>query len=144
MSYLAGVALIGLALLSPLTSLAIYDSRGQELDRVYLTEGSQVVISHINSIYDARVDEFLELREGALELTDVKTSSYAVHEYYRTDDRVTKYRWTEIIIVNSSDREFAIDVDNRRLSSIEKNRNIAVRLRIEKGSIGRKFLGSPQ
>lgn len=143
MVYLVGIALIGALLFVPSASLVIYDSGGRQLERASITDGSQVIISHINSIYDARVEEFLELKGGALELVDVKTSSYGVHEYYRTTEGITKNRWTEIILINSSDRNFTIAVDNRRLSSIEENRNMAIRLRIEKGSIGRRFLGSP-
>ncbi len=144
MLYIIGVALVGIALLSPLTSLAIYNPGGRELERVYLTEGSQVVISHINSIYDARVDELLELKDGALELTNVKTASHGVHEYYRTDDRSTKHRFTEISLINSADREFAIVVNKKRLNAIEENKNTAIRIRIEKSSVGSRLMASSQ
>jgi len=73
-----------------------------------------VILSHINSIYDAEVKEIFEVRNNFLVLKDVDTSSWGVKEYYGIADGLPERRFSKII--------FRIPVGGvLHLASMEKN-----------------------
>lgn len=139
MLYLIGIGFLASVLLAPVTSLSIHDPQGRQLVRTNLGEGSRVIICHLNSMYDARVEEHLELRDGLLELAEVKTTSYAIHEYYRTTEGTPQRRFGSLVIRNSAGRDFTLEVDGQKLSVLEEHRNIPLYLKIEHYSLGSRL-----
>ena len=71
-----------------------------------------VALSHINSIYDERVNEILKVKGFFLQLADVETSSYGIREYYGITEGIQKRQWNRIRFYNSTDRVFSLAINN--------------------------------
>jgi hypothetical protein len=71
-----------------------------------------VALSHINSIYDERVNEILKVKGFFLQLADVETSSYGIREYYGITEGIQKRQWKRIRFYNSTDRVFSLAINN--------------------------------
>jgi hypothetical protein len=131
MQFGAAILTIVLVLMTGPIFLVVSDGQGRALEKVRIVEGSRIVLSHFNSIYDQRVDEVLELRGGMMKLVEVKTPSQGVKEYYLPIGEVGDHRWRELYLQNSEDRNFVLSVEGKRVAALEKNRNVRLRLRVE-------------
>jgi hypothetical protein len=69
-----------------------------------------VILSHTNSIYDARVDEHLEVRGDVMVLADVVTDSHGVREYYGIADGIPHRQWSTLRVFSTADRAFCLAV----------------------------------
>jgi len=78
-------------------------------------DGDIIVLSHINSIYDAKVEEVLRVEGLSLRLAEVKTDSYGVKEYYGITERIQPRSWGEIRLYNSGARHFTFTVNGKPL-----------------------------
>ncbi|OPY73547.1 MAG: hypothetical protein A4E64_02540 [Syntrophorhabdus sp. PtaU1.Bin058] len=94
-------------------------------------DGDTIVLSHINSIYDAKVEEVLRVEGLSLRLADVKTDSYGVKEYYGITEGIKLQSWREIRLYNSGARHFTLTVNGKRLH-IEKFVDSLLVIRLQK------------
>lgn len=85
--------------------------------------GDRVVISHINSIYDARVDEHLEVRDSQLVLTKVVSDSQGVREYYGIADSAPHGKWSTIRIFNTEGRDFSLMLNGVPVGALGERKN---------------------
>lgn len=92
----------------------------------------EVIISHINSIYDARVDEVLMINGETFLLKEIKTPSFGVKEYYNITNGFTPRVFTSITFRNTKDREFSIRINEKKVEIIEKSLDMPLTLRIMK------------
>lgn len=128
--YLLFLGLFSTALLVPLPWLVIYDAQGNAIYRKWAREGMPVVLSHVNSIYDARVDEILELKGDSLVLKDVQTKSYGVKEYYQIADGITIHAWKNIHLYSGADRDFTLTIDGRAVEVMNEYKNTHLSIQV--------------
>jgi hypothetical protein len=124
----AGLALGGLFYFSPCIELST--ERDGVLCVYPVGEGDAVVLSHVNSIYDAPVEEILRVKGGSFELEDVRTPSYGVKEYYGIAEGITRRRWTEFTFHNSSGRSFSLKIGGRPVREVETHRDQPITVRL--------------
>jgi hypothetical protein len=67
------------------TVLSVGQEGAEPVCRLKVAPSEPITLFHTNSIYDAAVEEVLEVRSGALVLKTVRTDSPAVLEYYGFD-----------------------------------------------------------
>lgn len=80
-------AVLAIALVAvPVPSIVVTAPEGKRLHVARVGSGDTVRVAHTNSIYDEKVEEVLEVRGERLVVTEVKTPSYGVREYYRITD----------------------------------------------------------
>lgn len=92
--------------------------RTDKKELIYLTfvkDGSVIELSHINSIYDAPVNEILMVNDSHFELVSVSTPSFGVKEYYLMDDLPKKRRYEAIRFFNSKERNFSLKIKGKNL-----------------------------
>ena len=96
-------------------------------DRVVYTaaasEGDAVIISHNNSIYDAPVDEHLEVRGGCFSLTKVVTDSQGVMEYYGIADGNPRGEWPVIRVFSTGERNFSLKIKGIPVDTFKKQKD---------------------
>lgn len=98
-----------------------------------------VSISHINSIYNAKVEEVFKINGKNFELIDVVTDSYGVKEYYGITEGVAKRSLSKMVFFNGQNRNFVLRVNNKEVKEINKFKEKEITLRIEEMPIF-KFL----
>jgi hypothetical protein len=124
----AGLALGGLFYSSGCIELSTQENG---VIAVYpVSEGDTLILSHVNSIYDAPVEEVLRVKDGSLELEDVRTLSYGVKEYYGIAEGITRRRWKEFIFHNSSGRGFSLKIGGRPVREVETHRDQAITVQL--------------
>jgi hypothetical protein len=79
-----------------------------------------VILSHTNSMYDARVDEYLEIRGDAMVLSDVVTDSHGVREYYGIADGIAHRQWSTLRVFSTADRAFYLSVRGIGVDAFQK------------------------
>lgn len=105
--------LLGAPALLMFTTVRCVVVRDHEERIVFLSKVADrdvVIISHTNSMYDARVDEHLEVRGDVMVLTDVVTDSHGVREYYGIADGIPHREWATIRVYGTSSRGFSVTV----------------------------------
>ncbi len=101
---------------------------------VYLTsvrDGDSVVISHVNSIYDAPVEERLEIRDGQFLLTKVVTDSQGVLEYYGIADTTPRGKWSTIRIFSTEGRDFSLAIKGIPVDALNERGNSHFTLQVQ-------------
>ncbi len=90
-----------------------------------------VILSHINSIYDAEVKEIFEVRNNFLVLKDVDTSSWGVKEYYGIADGLPERRFSKIIFRNTGRRGFTFSINGKNVEKISecKDRSLLIEVK---------------
>ncbi|MDD5205630.1 MAG: hypothetical protein PHS17_09420 [Desulfobacterales bacterium] len=124
---IAGVILAGE--LYSLQSLEVSTEKNGVIAVHLVQEGETLTLFHVNSIYDAPVEEILRVKNGSLELEEVRTPSYGVKEYYGIAEGITKRKWKEFTFRNSSDRGFSLKIGGRTVPEVETHRDQPVSLR---------------
>jgi hypothetical protein len=94
----AFVAVLGIGLAGPATTLVISDEDGAVRWRLPVGDGTTVVLQYTNSIYLAPTWERFVVRAGRLHLVDVSSTREAVLEYHRL---APPYRYEEGRVVAS-------------------------------------------
>lgn len=102
-------------------------------------DGDTIVLSHINSIYDAKVEEVLRVEGLSLHLAEVKTDSYGVKEYYGITEGIKPQSWREIRFYNSGARRFSLTVNGKHLH-IEKFVDSLLVIRLQKPCLYSMFV----
>lgn len=83
-------------------------------------DNDEIIITHINSIYDAKVEEVLFVENGAFLLKDIKTLSYGVKEYYGITNGFIPKRFNSIIFRNTKDRGFSITINGKKVENMDR------------------------
>lgn len=96
-----------------------------------ISNNTIVSISHINSIYNAKVEEVFKINGKYFELIDVVTDSYGVKEYYGITEGVAKRRLKKVVFFNGQDRNFVLRVNNNEIKEINKFKEKEITLQIE-------------
>ncbi len=107
---------------------------GQQGDILYVQtvrDGDVIKISHINSIYDAKVEEVLSVEGNEFMLKDVNTRSYGVLEYYGITEGLTPRRFSAIIFRNTKDREFSLYINDKKIGKILYTVNTALMIELK-------------
>ncbi len=103
-------------------------------DKIFFIEQvkdkDEIVISHINSIYDARVEEVLMVEGETLLLKGIDTPSYGVKEYYGITSGFTPRRFSSITFRNTKDRGFFIKINGKKIEKIKDLVNMPVTFEI--------------
>ncbi len=85
-----------------------------------VADGDAVVMSHNNSIYNAPVEEHLEIQGGYLVLKEVRTNSQGVREYYGIADGMHLARWPAIRVFSTGDRAFSLTIRGVPVEAFKK------------------------
>lgn len=118
-----GVGLV-IFLNQPVNSLMIKEATKSDLITIKkLQEGDIIVLSHINSIYDAEVKEVFKVRKNFFVLKDVDTSSWGVKEYYGIADGIPERRFYKISFRNTSGRNFTLRINRENIEEISRFRD---------------------
>lgn len=96
-----------------------------------ISNNTIVSISHINSIYNAKVEEVFKINGKYFELIDVVTDSYGVKEYYGITEGVAKRRLKKVVFFNGQDRNFVVRLNNKEIKKINKFKEKEITLQIE-------------
>ncbi len=107
---------------------------GQKGDMLFIRkvrDGDVIKISHINSIYDAGVEEVLSVEGNELVLRDIKTGSYGVKEYYGITEGLTPRRFTVITFRNTKDREFCLYINDKKIDKISYAINTSLTIELK-------------
>ena len=102
-------------------------------------DGDLIFLSHINSIYNMKVDEVLRINKSLLELEDVRTKSYGIREYYMITDGFIKRSWNKIRFYNYDKAEFSLNIKDKRVDELEKFRNSYISIEVRETSLLRYF-----
>jgi hypothetical protein len=86
-------------------------------------DGDAVTLSHKNSIYDAPVDEHLEVRGNSLKLRKVVTDSNGVMEYYGIADGTPHGEWSIIRVFATGEREFSLIIRGVTVDAFKERKN---------------------
>jgi len=108
--------------------------KGQQGDILYIQtvrDGDAIKISHINSIYDAGVQEILSVEGNELILKDIKTKSYGVMEYYGITEGLTPRRFASITFRNTKDREFSLHINDKKIEKVSYAINITLMIELK-------------
>jgi len=116
--------------LIPIRCLVMKGGDGEIIYLKNIRDGDVIIFSHINSIYDAPVDEILVVNGENLILKDIKTQSYGVKEYYQITEKISPRSFKGIILRNSKDRDFSVTVNGDSVNKLkevsDKSINIAL------------------
>lgn len=104
-----------------------------------ISDNTIVSISHINSIYNANVEETFKINGKYFELIDVVSDSYGVKEYYGITEGVIKRKLNNIVFFNGLDRNFVLRLNNKEVREINKYKEKEITLQIEEMTLF-KFL----
>ncbi|MCJ8501324.1 hypothetical protein [Desulfatitalea alkaliphila] len=85
-----------------------------------VTDRDAVILSHTNSMYDARVHEHLEIRGDVMVLADVKTESHGVREYYGIADGIPHREWSALRVFSTVDRAFSLTVRGVNVNAFQE------------------------
>ncbi len=88
-----------------------------------VVDGDAVVMSHNNSIYNAPVEEHLEVQGGYLVLKEVRTNSQGVREYYGIADGMHPARWPAIRVFSTDGRDFSLTIRGVSVEAFKKHRD---------------------
>lgn len=127
------------AILLCLSALMLVDVRcvlvrtddGDVVHATSVRDGDRMVISHINSMYDAPVEEHLHIHENRFVLTKVVTDSQGVLEYYGVADAAPRGTWSAIRIFSTEGRNFALTIKEIPVDALKKERDSHFTVRIE-------------
>jgi len=97
-----------------------------------IKDKDEVVLSHINSIYNAWVEEFMYVEKDELLLKKIKTSSYGVKEYYNITDGFTPRRFSTIVFRNTKEGGFSIKINGRAVEKLKKTVNTSLTIELVK------------
>ncbi len=95
-----------------------------------IKDGDRITISHINSIYDAKVEEVLYIEGDSFLMKDIKTASYGVKEYYGITEGIVSRSFTAITFRNTKERDFSIEVNGEKVININEARDNALTIEI--------------
>lgn len=99
--------------------LLIRENTGDVIFIKKILENDEIVLSHINSIYDAKVEEVFNIEGDMLVLKEIRTSSYGVKEYYGITDGMIKRQFSTITFRNTKDREFSLRINKEKIKNID-------------------------
>jgi len=105
-----------------------------------IKDGDRIKISHINSIYDAKVEEVLYMEGDSLILKDIKTASYGVKEYYGITEGIVPRSFTAITFRNTKERDFSIEGNSEKVQNIQQARDTALTIEIVLMPVYRYYL----
>jgi hypothetical protein len=122
---LSGVILLCLSalVLIDVRCILIQTDDGEVVHVTSVRNGDSLVISHINSIYDAPVEEHLEVDENQFALTRVVTDSQGVLEYYGIADTTPRGKWSVIRIFSTEGRNFAFTIKGIPVDTLKERRH---------------------
>jgi hypothetical protein len=109
--------------LFPIKCVVITNQNGTIIHLRVVKDGNLIFLSHINSIYNMKVDEVLRINKSSLELEDVRTKSYGIREYYMITEGFIKRSWNKIRFYNYDKAEFSLNIKDKRVDELEKFRN---------------------
>ncbi|MDD5008004.1 MAG: hypothetical protein PHU49_09185 [Syntrophorhabdaceae bacterium] len=101
-------------------------------------DGDTIMLSHINSIYDAKVEEVLRVEGLNFCLAEVKTDSYGVKEYYGITEGIQPRSWKEIRFYNSAVRHFSLAVNDKEFN-IRKFTDSLLIIKLQKTRLHKYF-----
>jgi hypothetical protein len=91
-----------------------------------------VILSHTNSMYDARVDEHFKIRGDVMVLADVVTDSHGVREYYGIADGLPDRQWSTLRVLGTADRAFGLSVRGVGLGAFKKATDIRFTIELKR------------
>lgn len=91
-----------------------------------------VILSHTNSMYDARVDEHLEVRGDVMVLANVVTDSHGVREYYGIADGIPPRQWSTLRVFSTADRAFRLSVRGDGVDAFRKTTDIRFTIELKR------------
>jgi hypothetical protein len=91
-----------------------------------------VILSHTNSMYDARVEEHFKIRGDVMVLADVVTDSHGVREYYGIADGIPDRQWSTLRVFSTADRAFALCVRGVGLDAFQKTTDIRFNVELKR------------
>jgi len=91
-----------------------------------------VILSHTNSMYDARVDEHFKIRGDVMVLADVVTDSHGVREYYGIADGIPDRQWSTLRVFSTADRAFGLSVRGVGLDAFQKATDIRFTIELKR------------
>jgi len=116
----------------PVSSLMFKEATKSELIAIKkLKEGDILVLSHINSMYNAEVKEVFEVRKGFFVLKGVDTSSWGVKEYYGIADGIPERRFSKIPFRNTIGRNFTLNINGENMEEISKFRDRSLLIEVK-------------
>jgi hypothetical protein len=124
---IAGLGLFAALSLFMSTTVTCIVVRTEDNRIVYIStvaDHDAVILSHTNSMYDARVDEHFEIRGDVLVLADVVTESHGVREYYGIADGIPHRQWSKLRVFATADRAFGLSIRGVGLDAFRKAADI--------------------
>lgn len=118
------VALLAAALCSllffPVDVIFVTGHPGPILSVERISKGDGVILAHVNSMYNEAVEEVLTFDGREMMLTDVRTPSYAVKEYYRITDGLARRSWRSVTFMNSASGQFQLTVKEKAVEGLAR------------------------
>ena len=120
-----GIILLCLSalLLIDVRCVLIQTNDGEVVHVTSVRNRDSLVLSHSNSIYDAPVEEHLEVCENQFVLTTGVTDSQGVLEYYGIADTTPRGKWSVIRIFSTEGRSFALTIKGIPVDALKERRH---------------------
>lgn len=116
-------AILTVSMLTTVRCIVVSTHDGRTIFAAAASDGDDVIISHNNSIYDAPVDEHLEVRGGCFSLTKVVTDSQGVMEYYGIADGNPRGEWPVIRVFSTGERNFSLKIKGIPVDTFKKQKD---------------------
>lgn len=125
---MAATVFISLSLTFPCLLIRLDD--GNVFRAIRVRSADTVILSHVNSIYDAEVHETLVLSGDTLCVHKVETASEGVREYYGIAEGLTERCFASLLVRNSRDRRFTLTLNGNIVEELETWKDAAVRIEV--------------